>query len=89
MTLSTLKRAVKATGRDIETEESAVGYERSINLYLNSDTEQFSSSECLCICAVYYDEKGDRADCIERLIVELNDGFEPISRETKYSNGID
>ena len=87
-TLSTIKAAIRASGRTIDVEESAIRYERSINLYLDSDSEQFAASDGLSICAIYYDEKGDRLTAIESLLLDLSEGFEPMTEDTKYSNGI-
>ena len=89
MTLANLKQAVRASRQQIEIEEVKFGYERSINLYLDSECMEFAATECLSISGVYYNEKGDRAECIARLIKDIKCGFQPISEETKYSNGID
>jgi hypothetical protein len=87
-TIATLKKAIRESGRDIEIEESAINYERSINLYLKSETEQFIASGGLAICGVYYDEPLDRQSVIAFLIKDITEGFEPMDESTKEMNDI-
>jgi hypothetical protein len=92
-TLKHLKRAIAATGREIEIEETKPAEmvdEGSISLYLSEGhREQFSGNGLALVSVYYWSLPGSRAEAIADLLDRLTYGFEPMSEHTAWDCGIE
>lgn len=89
-----LLEAIKATGRNIEVEETKpteMNNHGIIAMFLSDEhLEEFSVSNALSVVSSYWqDIAGSRKQAIESLIKDLEAGFDPMSLDTAYEAGID
>ena len=95
-TVATLNKAIDSCGQDGvyfdgETKPTEVSNEGHLMISIDQDLKlQFCCNQSTCCVAPYWsDVKGSREDAIKGLIKDLEDGFEPMCKETAWACGVD